>query len=73
MHCKKSISGSLQRMLQHNLKSTVICSQGTDIAVAVEGTHPITLKHRSTHSGSMHHSITARKKSGFKALLDSVL
>lgn len=56
MHCKKPISDSLQRILQHDLNSTVIFSQGTDTVKAVEGTHPITLK-TLFHSFEQHASL----------------
>lgn len=66
MHCKKSISVSFQWILQHNLKTTVVCSQGTNVGIAVKGTHPTTWKHFSTNSCGMHHFNTAWKNSGFK-------
>lgn len=67
LHCKTSISTSLQWISQHNLKTTVICGEGTDIAIAVEDMYPTTLKLCSTNSCGVHHFISARKISGFKA------
>lgn len=66
MHCEKFISVSFQWILQHKLKTTVICSQGADVVIVVEGIHPTTWKHFSTNSCGMGHFTTAWKNFGFK-------